>query len=164
MWYICTTKGNITKSLIKTQKPNRQTQTDKSKRINPDTETRPKEKAMKTFGNFIKDLRVRKEITLREFCRNALQDPSNWSKVERGMIPPPKSKTVLEQIAKILEVEPGNEDYNTLFDLAAISFIPKELIGEEEILEHLPVFFRTVRGDPPTEKELRELINLIRKE
>jgi transcriptional regulator with XRE-family HTH domain len=117
---------------------------------------------MKTFGDFVKELRVNKNITLREFCRKTLADPSNWSKVERGIIPPPKSKTVLEQIAQVLEIEPGTEDYNTLFDLAAISFIPKELVKESEILEHLPVFFRTVRGDPPTEEELRELINLIR--
>jgi transcriptional regulator with XRE-family HTH domain len=118
---------------------------------------------MKTFGDFVKELRVNKKITLREFCRKTLVDPSNWSKVERKIIPPPKSKTVLEQIARVLEIEPGTEDYNTLFDLAAISFIPKELIEEKEILEQLPVFFRTVRGDPPTEEELRELINLIRK-
>jgi len=124
-------------------------------------QTKDKE-TMETFGNFVKEVRVSKEITLREFCRKTLQDPSNWSKVERGIIPPPKSKTVLEQIAQVLEIEPGTEDYNTLFDLAAISFIPKELVEEQEILEHLPVFFRTVRGDPPTEKELRELINLIR--
>ena len=118
---------------------------------------------MKTFGNFVKETRLKKEITLRKFCKKSLQDPSNWSKIERELIPPPKSRTVLDQIAVSLEIEPGTEDYNTLFDLAAISFIPKELIDEEGILEHLPVFFRTVRGDNPTEEELRELINLIRK-
>ena len=117
---------------------------------------------MKTFGEFVKELRVSKNITLREFCRKTLQDPSNWSKVEREIIPPPKSKTVLEQIGRVLEIEPGTDYYNTLFDLAAISFIPSELVDEKEILKHLPVFFRTVRGDPPTEEELRELINLIR--
>lgn len=118
---------------------------------------------MKIFGTFIKNLRTGKEVTLREFCRKTMQDPSNWSKVERGIIPPPKSKEVLEQIAAALELIPGTEDYNTLFDLAAISFIPKDILKEDEhILEMLPVFFRTVRGDPPTEQELQELIELIR--
>jgi transcriptional regulator with XRE-family HTH domain len=120
-------------------------------------------KAMKTFGNFVKELRLQREITLREFCRRSGQDPSNWSKVERGINSPPTSKTIIEAIAASLEIEPGKEDYKTLFDLSAISFIPKELIEEEEILESLPLFFRTVRGDPPTEKELKELIDLIRK-
>ena len=118
---------------------------------------------MKTLRIFIKEKRIQHQITLREFCRRTLQKPSNWSKVERGVMQPPKSKVILDQIAEALELTPGSEDYNTLFDLALISFIPKELVGDNEILEHLPVFFRTVRGDPPTEKELRELINLIRK-
>jgi hypothetical protein len=33
---------------------------------------------------------------------------------------------------------------------------------ESEILEQLPVFFRTVRGEKPTEEELKTLINKIR--
>jgi len=118
---------------------------------------------MKTFGDFVKELRISKEITLREFCRKSRQDPSNWSKIERDLIPPPKSKIALEQIAFAMEIEPNTEEFNTLNDLAAISFIPKELLGEEEILGKLPVFFRTVRGGPPNEQELEELIELIRK-
>lgn len=118
---------------------------------------------MKTFGIFIKNLRAQKAISLREFCRLTMQDPSNWSKIERDVIPPPKSKLVLNSIATALDLEPGTDSFNTLFDLAAISFIPKELLEEESILESLPVFFRTVRGEPPTEKELKELIELIRK-
>jgi len=118
---------------------------------------------MKTFGTFIKELRLQREITLREFCRNSGQDPSNWSKTERGIIPPPKSKIVLEQIADVLGLLPGEDDYNTLFDLSAISFIPKNIIEDEkEILEMLPVFFRTVRGDPPTKEELQKLLDLIK--
>jgi len=45
--------------------------------------------------------------------------------------------------------------------LAALSVISKELI-EPEILEQLPVFFRTVRGDPPIEEELRALVSKIK--
>ena len=117
---------------------------------------------MQTFGKFVHDLRKQKEITLREFCRRSRQDPSNWSKVERDLNPPPKTKIILEQIAGALEVEPGSEDFNMMNDLVAISFIPKELLNEEEILEKLPIFFRTVRGGPPNEKELEELIEIIR--
>lgn len=48
-----------------------------------------------------------------------------------------------------------------MFDLAALSSIPDGLV-EEEILEQLPVFFRTVRGEKPSEEELRNLIKKIR--
>lgn len=117
---------------------------------------------MKTFGNYIKEKRIEKKITLRKFCKQAELDPSNWSKIERELLQPPKSRFVLEIIAKILKMKKDSEEYYTLFDLAAISFVPKDLIEDEKILEKLPVFFRTVRGEPPTRKELEELINIIR--
>ncbi len=119
---------------------------------------------MKKFGEFIKDLRIEKRITLREFCRLTNFDPSNWSKIERGVLQPPKSKEVLEEIAKILSVKKNSEDYNLLMDLAAISFIPLDLIDEKSIVDKLPVFFRTLRGNPPTKEELKELIKIIKEE
>jgi len=119
---------------------------------------------MITFGGFVKDLRMKKLLTLREFCRISNWDPSNWSKVERGLFPPPKSKQVLHEIALVLDLDEGSEDYITLIDLAAIAFIPNELLSDQQVIEKLPVFFRTVRGEKPNRKELQELIDLIRKE
>lgn len=117
---------------------------------------------MKTFGNYVKELRIEKEITLREFCRLANLDPSNWSKIEREVMDPPKSKITLENICEALNVKADSEEYKNIFDLAVISTIPKDLIGNEKVLEQLPIFFRTARGERPTESELRELINLIK--
>lgn len=119
---------------------------------------------MKTFGEYIKELRITKEITLREFCKKAQQDPSNWSKIERGISAPPKSKLVLEQIIAALEIPYNTEEYYTTFDLAAISFIPKELLSNEELLEKLPVLFRTNRGMTPTKSDLEKLATKIKGE
>ncbi|MCX6234622.1 MAG: helix-turn-helix transcriptional regulator [Bacteroidetes bacterium] len=109
---------------------------------------------MKSFGEFIKSLRIKNEITLREFCRQIKGDPSNWSKIERGKLPPPKSKKFLEEIAEIVKLKNGEDDYFLLFDLAALSFIPNDLIEDEKLLEKLPVFFRTLRGKKPSKEEL----------
>lgn len=119
---------------------------------------------MKSFGEFVKSMRERKRITLREFCRLANIDPSNWSKIERGVLQPPKSKEVLQEIAKILGLDRKSEEYHLLMDLAAISFIPKNLLDNEDIVNKLPVFFRTLRGQPPTRKELEELIRIIKED
>ncbi len=119
---------------------------------------------MKSFGEFVKVLRVQNRITLREFCRLTKIDPSNWSKVERGTLPPPKSKEILDEIANTLNLKKENEEYNLLMDLAAISFIPKDLVGDESIVDKLPVFFRTLRGQPPTREELEELIKIIKED
>ncbi|HDP98046.1 MAG TPA: XRE family transcriptional regulator [bacterium] len=117
---------------------------------------------MLTFGEFIKQLRHQNRITLREFCRRTGIDPSNWSKIERGILPPPKSRMLLEEIAKILNVKKNSDNWYTLMDLAAITHIPKELLSNQSIVEKLPVFFRTLRGQKPTEEELENLIKLIK--
>ena len=116
---------------------------------------------MKTFADFIRKERIAAGLTLREFCRLTGFDASNWSKIERNLLPPPQSRNVLESIASVLSIVPGSQVYKELMDLAALSSVPEDLI-EPEILEQLPVFFRTVRGEKPTEEELKTLINKIR--
>jgi transcriptional regulator with XRE-family HTH domain len=118
---------------------------------------------MKTFGSYVKSLRIENQISLREFSKLVHYDPSNWSKVERDLIQPPKSKEIISKIAKLLKLKKDTEEYNLLFDLSAISFIPKELV-EKEQLEKLPLFFRTVRGKSPTKKELEDLVKLLEEE
>ena len=119
---------------------------------------------MVTFGEFVKDLRMKNNLTLREFCRITNLDPSNWSKIERGIFPPPKSKKVLQEIAKTLNLNESSDDRDALFDLAAISHIPSELISSQEVVDKLPIFFRTLRGEKPTREELEELIEILKKE
>ena len=97
---------------------------------------------MVTFGEFVRDLRIEKILTLREFCRLTNLDPSNWSKIERGLAPPPKSKHILQGIAETLNIEEGSEEYNTLFDLAVISHIPTDLVSNQSVVNKLPVFFQ----------------------
>ena len=118
---------------------------------------------MLTFGGFVKDLRIKSSLTLREFCRVSNMDPSNWSKIERGLLSPPKSRRILQGLTEVLKLKEGSEEYNTLFDLAAIGSIPSGLVGDQAILDKLPVFFRTIRGEKPSRKELEELIKILKK-
>ena len=117
---------------------------------------------MINFGQCVKQFRIQNRITLREFCRILNIDPSNWSKIERGILNPPKSKEVLSEIARVLNIKKDSEDWYTLMDLAAIEHIPKEILNNQTILEKLPVFFRTLRGQSPSREELEELIRLIK--
>jgi len=119
-------------------------------------------KKKETFGNFVKEKRLQNKISLREFCKKADFDPSNWSKIERDLAMPPKSETILKKISNVLDIKSGSEDFLLLHDLAAFSSIPKGLIENNKLLEKLPVFFRTARGEKPTKKELADLLNLIK--
>src|ERR1017187_3267350 len=51
------------------------------------------------FGTFIKELRARKRLGLREFCLEHGHDPSNWSKIEREVASPPRDEETLRKWA-----------------------------------------------------------------
>lgn len=118
------------------------------------------------FGRNIKNLRLKQTLSLREFSRQINMDASNWSKIEREVMPPPQDEEKLMKIAHVLSVPIASDQYSTLKDLAAIDsgIIPRDLLNDEETLKSLPIFFRTIRNKRPTEEQLRDLIESIRKE
>ena len=118
------------------------------------------------YGEFIKELRVKKEISLREFCKQIEMDASNWSKTERGLLAPPQDEEKLKKIAHVLGIKIGSDAWKEMKDLANIDagIIPEDIRSDEEVLKALPMFFRTVRSDKPTAEELDKLIQMIKKE
>ena len=119
----------------------------------------------KSFGDFFKQTRKNKRITLREFCIKAQADPANISRLERGAMPPPQDTDILKRYADALSIKDGSDDWYTFLDLAAADrgIIPKDIMSDREAVSMLPAFFRTLRGQKPTEEEMRKLIDKIKK-
>ena len=117
------------------------------------------------FGKFIKERRIKKGLTLREFCKLIEVDASNWSKIERGLLAPPKSDDKLKKVAEVLEIPVGSELWIEMKDKAEIDVgnIPKDIRSDEELIGYLPMFFRTIRSEKPSGEDLDNLIELIRK-
>jgi transcriptional regulator with XRE-family HTH domain len=118
-----------------------------------------------TFGAFVG--RVRREgleMSLREFCERNGLDPGNLSRLERGKLPPPRSREVLDRYAASLELREGSDDWLLFYDLAAAGRgeVPEDLMADEDVVSQLPVLFRTLRGDRVDDAKLQELIRLIR--
>ena len=118
------------------------------------------------FGEFIKERRINKGISLREFCKRTEIDASNWSKVERGLLPPPQDEERLKTIAQVLGIKVNSTLWKELKDMANIDagIIPQDILSDKKVLNSLPVFFRTVRSEKPTPEELDKLIAIIKKE
>jgi len=116
------------------------------------------------FGEFVRELRSRKRLKLREFCLTHGHDPSNWSKMERGDLPPSEQRETLETWASQLGLEKGTNDWYLFFDLAfqEKGKIPDDLLSDKELVESLPLFFRTLRGQKPSDDELDKVISLLR--
>jgi transcriptional regulator with XRE-family HTH domain len=116
------------------------------------------------FGTFVKDKRVEADLTLREFCRRIGEDASNWSKIEREIMMPPKDHEKLARVAVVLGIETGSDEWNKLVDYATVDngTIPDYIRSDKEVLNALPLFFRTVGSEKPTTEELYELIRNLR--
>ena len=114
------------------------------------------------FGELIKQLRIAKQLTLRQCCADLGVDPSNWSKMERGITPPPKDLGLLERWAKFFGV--AIDKKQEFFDLAAIarSELPPDVASDQRVLAALPAFFRAVRGSELEGDRLKEFIEDIR--
>ncbi len=119
-----------------------------------------------TFGELFRQLRIRQRKTLRQFCLENGFDPGNTSKIERGRLEAPQSQEALERYARALGAEPGTEEWQLFFDLAAASAgrIPLDLQSDAEIVSRLPLVFRTLRRQPVDGDQLEELIKVLRKE
>jgi hypothetical protein len=117
------------------------------------------------FGDFIKSKRVELRMGLREFCVFTGTDPSNWSKVERGIIPAPRDEQSHAVLCVALKIQIGSAEHERLVDLANLSQgrLPPEALTEPEIVKQMPIFWRGKDGHRPTAKECRDLFNAIRK-
>jgi transcriptional regulator with XRE-family HTH domain len=116
------------------------------------------------FGNLVKDLRIAQKKTLRQFCLNHGHDPSNWSKIERNINPPPRDEKTLERWVSQLGLKAGTTELQNFMDLADVAReeIPKHVLSDEELLKKLPVFFRSIRDAELTEERLDDLLQMVK--
>jgi len=99
------------------------------------------------FGQFIKEIRSRQRLGLREFCLQHGHDASNWSKIERGILLPPKDEAILIEWAGQLDA----------------GRIPDYILTDKELVAKLPVFLRTLSGQKPSKEDLENLLEIIRR-
>jgi len=119
-----------------------------------------------SFGEYFAKLRrERTGLSLREFCETHGLDAGNISKLERGKLAPPRSQEKLEEYARVLKLEKGSAEWFEFFDRAAASRgeIPRDVMQDAEVVDHLPVLFRTLRGEQVPEEQLKKLLEIIKK-
>src|SRR5680860_784694 len=111
-------------------------------------------KNLKKFGSLLGKLRAENNLSIREVCKLVSYDPSNWSKIERGLISPPSEEKTLKSWAKALKINGG--EIQEFMDDASIAqgIIPDDILNKAEMLELMPAFFRTVRNKKPSKEEI----------
>jgi transcriptional regulator with XRE-family HTH domain len=121
--------------------------------------------AYEMFGRFFKELRIKKGVTLRNFCQMHGLDAGNISKLERGLSAPPKSRELLEKYAEFLGLQKTSEEWYMFFDLAAACSgqIPLDVMSDAALVAKLPLIFRSLRGQDVSDEKLRSLAEMIRR-
>lgn len=121
-------------------------------------------KNLQKFGELLKNLRIERNLSLREICKLANYDPSNWSKIERGKMPSPSDEKTLMKWAKILGLSQKDEKFQEFIDEAQVAqgIIPEDILSDAEALKLMPAFFRTVRNEKPSKQEIENLFKLIK--
>ena len=118
------------------------------------------------FGDYVKQRRVAKRITLRAFSEAVGYDPANYSRMERGLLKPPTNPEKLAGFARELGMNRAGDEFKEMVRLAAISRgeIPPAILSDEAVLAKLPVLFRTLEGDKVEPEMLDELFEAMKKE
>lgn len=117
-----------------------------------------------SFGEVFKEFRLRTGKTLRRFCEEAGLDAGNISKMERGKMAAPESDELLRRYAQHLQLVEGSADWHRLFDTAAAERgqLPKDLLDDNELVNKLPILFRSLRNMSDNE-DLRKLAEDVRR-
>lgn len=119
---------------------------------------------VKNFGDFFKEMRIQKGISLREFCLKHGLDPGNVSKIERGVLGPPQDMKKLKEYAQYLGIKEGTANWHTFVDLASAGAgrIPQDILSDKESVARLPILFRTLRNKKLTKENLKELVEKLK--
>ena len=102
--------------------------------------------------------------TVREFAKVSGLDVAYVSRLENGVILPPKDERKLSRLAVSLGISEGSDEWREFMDLAAVAKneLPEDLRDDERVAKVLPAFNRTLRKKELGEEEIRELLDLIR--
>jgi transcriptional regulator with XRE-family HTH domain len=116
------------------------------------------------FGEFFRQKRLELRLTLRQFCRKKGYDAGYISRMESGLLLPPKDIEKLKALATALEIKEQTPDWVLFFDLAATEKgeIPKDIKDFSKFQGMLPAFYRTLRKKKVTEKDIKNLLKLFR--
>lgn len=106
------------------------------------------------FHEMVKGLRADLGVSLRRFCLGHNLDPSNWSKLERGVLAPPRDPEVLGRWADALGLKQGTEAWQEFMDASELARgqVPRDLLKKPDQRKQIFSFIRSLREEAETAK------------
>ena len=103
--------------------------------------------------------------TVREFAKKSGLDLAYVSRLENGIVLPPRDSEKLARLAMALGIIDGSEEWREFMDLAAVARneLPEDLQDDERIMAVLPAFYRALRNKDIDKDDIRRLFDMIQK-
>jgi len=121
------------------------------------------DKTTQTFGDYLRDLRVQRDISMRTLAKELNMDVGNLSKIENGKMKPPMKERFIEDISDILKL--SKDEKEKLIDISSHESgeYPRDI--KEMLKEHsyIPVLLRTISNKKLSDEEIRKLIKRLNK-
>jgi transcriptional regulator with XRE-family HTH domain len=116
------------------------------------------------FGKFLKSVRLANGITAREASQAAGFLSSNFSKLEHGVLHPPKDPAKQKQLAQSVGIKPETPEETEFFDLAgkANRSTPVDLADIISAEDALPLLLRTIGNKRLTKADIQKLVAIVR--
>lgn len=116
-----------------------------------------------TFGEFLRDRRLKAGFGLRAFAEVAGLQASNLSSIEHGRLAPPQDKDKLDDLAELLNLPTGSLERTRLYDLAAEAGgrLPADVAAFAAKTPGIPVLLRTIQKRGLKREELERLARYV---
>jgi transcriptional regulator with XRE-family HTH domain len=115
------------------------------------------------WGEFVRRKRLSAGYGLREFADLVGLHPSNYNHMEKGRMAPPQEKARLDQIAEVLGIRAGSNDYATLMNLAVgkRGKLPADVAEFARKNALVPALLRTLANRRLSRQEFQNLIQRL---
>ena len=116
------------------------------------------------FGKYLKGLRKASGKAARIVALEAGMQPSNYSRLEYGVLNPPQVRSKLDRLAKAVGVTDSRSEMARFYDLAAAAnkSVPLDLADIISRDEAVPLMLRTIGNKKLTKQEIEEIVKLVR--
>lgn len=112
-----------------------------------------------SFGDYLKELRLKAGFGLRKFANLIEMPASNLSAVEHGRRVMSDEKLFLA--AEVLGLERDTDEWDGLFDLASHAEVPPADVQQIASRGFIPALLRTIDNKQLTEDDIQQLIQEI---
>lgn len=117
-----------------------------------------------TFGEYLRKLREERRLSLRKFCLASGADPSYHSKIENGLVDPPRDAGRFASYIDALGLTEESLEARELARLSSLDRgeIPDVIRRDPLLMGKMPVLFRTLEEGRLTEAVFDRVVRAIK--